>query len=111
MTAVLVIASDRGMAGAYSASIIREAERLVTQLKSEGKQVELLGTIRFVDQTLRDGQQSWWGMRMPAAISLALAPDLDRARDRRAHRLPQGPLSRRRGRLRLPLADAALDLV
>ena len=36
-------------------------------------------TIRFVDQTLRDGQQSWWGMRMPAAISLALAPDLDRA--------------------------------
>lgn len=36
-------------------------------------------TIRFIDQTLRDGQQSWWGMRMPAAISLALAPDLDRA--------------------------------
>lgn len=35
--------------------------------------------IRFIDQTLRDGQQSWWGMRMPAAISLALAPDLDRA--------------------------------
>ena len=36
-------------------------------------------TIRFIDQTLRDGQQSWWGMRMPAAISLALAPDLDSA--------------------------------
>jgi oxaloacetate decarboxylase (Na+ extruding) subunit alpha len=36
-------------------------------------------TIRFVDQTLRDGQQSWWGMRMPFAISMALAPDLDRA--------------------------------
>lgn len=34
-------------------------------------------TIRFVDQTLRDGQQSWWGMRMPFAISMALAPDLD----------------------------------
>lgn len=36
-------------------------------------------TIRFIDQTLRDGQQSWWGMRMPFAISMALAPDLDRA--------------------------------
>ena len=36
-------------------------------------------TIRFVDQTLRDGQQSWWGMRMPFAISMALAEDLDRA--------------------------------
>jgi len=36
-------------------------------------------TIRFVDQTLRDGQQSWWGMRMPAAISLALSKDLDSA--------------------------------
>lgn len=36
-------------------------------------------TIRFVDQTLRDGQQSWWGMRMPFAISMALSGDLDRA--------------------------------
>lgn len=35
--------------------------------------------IHFVDQTLRDGQQSWWGMRMPAAISLALAPEIDQA--------------------------------
>lgn len=35
--------------------------------------------VRFIDQTLRDGQQSWWGMRMPIAISLALAPELDRA--------------------------------
>jgi len=39
--AVLVIASDRGMAGAYSASIIREAERLVTQLQQDGKTVDL----------------------------------------------------------------------
>ena len=23
-------------------------------------------TVEFVDQTLRDGQQSWWGMRMRA---------------------------------------------
>lgn len=40
--AVLVVASDRGMAGAYSASVIRETERLVGQLTDEGKEVELL---------------------------------------------------------------------
>ncbi|MEN0129822.1 MAG: F0F1 ATP synthase subunit gamma [Brevundimonas sp.] len=39
--AVLVIASDRGMAGAYSASVIRETERLVQQLEGEGKEVAL----------------------------------------------------------------------
>ncbi len=39
--AVLLIASDRGMAGAYSASVIRETERLIQQLEGEGKQVAL----------------------------------------------------------------------
>ncbi|MCC2314405.1 F0F1 ATP synthase subunit gamma [Cellulomonas xiejunii] len=39
--AVLLIASDRGMAGAYSASVIRETERLVHRLEGEGKQVAL----------------------------------------------------------------------
>lgn len=39
--AVLLIASDRGMAGAYSASVIRETERLVEKLEQEGKEVAL----------------------------------------------------------------------
>lgn len=39
--AVLLIASDRGMAGAYSASVIRETERLIQRLEAEGKQVAL----------------------------------------------------------------------
>ncbi|GEL95597.1 F0F1 ATP synthase subunit gamma [Cellulomonas composti] len=39
--AVLLIASDRGMAGAYSASVIRETERLIERLESEGKKVDL----------------------------------------------------------------------
>jgi F-type H+-transporting ATPase subunit gamma len=39
--AVLVIASDRGMAGSYSAAIIRETERVVAKLTSEGKEVTL----------------------------------------------------------------------
>jgi F-type H+-transporting ATPase subunit gamma len=39
--AVLLIASDRGMAGAYSATVIRETERLVGQLTGAGKEVDL----------------------------------------------------------------------
>jgi F-type H+-transporting ATPase subunit gamma len=39
--AVLVATSDRGMAGAYSASVIREAERLMDELTGEGKEVAL----------------------------------------------------------------------
>jgi len=35
--AVLVITADRGMAGAYSAMVLREAERLRDQLREEGK--------------------------------------------------------------------------
>ncbi|GAB7004040.1 F0F1 ATP synthase subunit gamma [Nocardioides sp. AN3] len=39
--AVLVVTSDRGLAGAYSSSVLREAEGLVEKLKGEGKQVDL----------------------------------------------------------------------
>ncbi|MDP9444540.1 MAG: F0F1 ATP synthase subunit gamma [Actinomycetota bacterium] len=37
--AVLVVTSDRGLAGAYSSSVIKEAERLAEKLRGEGKQV------------------------------------------------------------------------
>ena len=37
--AVLVISADRGMAGAYSANVIRESERLRGRLEAEGKEV------------------------------------------------------------------------
>jgi F-type H+-transporting ATPase subunit gamma len=39
--AVLVVTSDRGLAGAYSSSVLKEAERLVEKLKDEGKSVDL----------------------------------------------------------------------
>ncbi len=39
--AVLIVTSDRGLAGAYSSSVIREAERLVEKLRSEGKEADL----------------------------------------------------------------------
>ncbi|WP_062380217.1 F0F1 ATP synthase subunit gamma [Demequina pelophila] len=37
--ALLVISADRGMAGAYSANVIRESERLRGRLEGEGKEV------------------------------------------------------------------------
>lgn len=36
--AVLVMTSDRGMAGAYSASVLRETERLIERLEEQGKE-------------------------------------------------------------------------
>ncbi|RNL80017.1 F0F1 ATP synthase subunit gamma [Nocardioides marmorisolisilvae] len=37
--AVLVVTSDRGLAGAYSSSVLKEAERLNERLRAEGKTV------------------------------------------------------------------------
>ncbi|QCX28043.1 F0F1 ATP synthase subunit gamma [Nocardioides jishulii] len=44
--AVLVVTSDRGLAGAYSTNALKEAERLIEKLKEEGKQVDLYVTGR-----------------------------------------------------------------
>lgn len=38
--AVLVITSDRGLAGAYSSSVLKEAERLAGRLRDEGKEID-----------------------------------------------------------------------
>jgi F-type H+-transporting ATPase subunit gamma len=38
--AVLVVTSDRGLAGAYSSSVLKESERLGERLRSEGKEVD-----------------------------------------------------------------------
>lgn len=38
--AVLIIASDRGLAGAYASNVLKEAERLAEKLRSEGKEVQ-----------------------------------------------------------------------
>ncbi|MCW2724999.1 MAG: Pyruvate carboxylase, partial [Frankiales bacterium] len=37
-----------------------------------------MATVEFVDQTLRDGQQSLWGMRIRAGMAADAATDLDR---------------------------------
>jgi F-type H+-transporting ATPase subunit gamma len=38
--AVLVVTSDRGLAGAYSSSVLKASERLAEKLREEGKEVE-----------------------------------------------------------------------
>ncbi|MGD6978082.1 MULTISPECIES: F0F1 ATP synthase subunit gamma [Citricoccus] len=40
-SAVLILSSDRGMAGAYSANILRHAEELLEKLHSEGKETDV----------------------------------------------------------------------
>jgi F-type H+-transporting ATPase subunit gamma len=39
--AILIVTSDRGLAGAYSASVLKEAERLTETLRGEGKDVSV----------------------------------------------------------------------
>lgn len=44
--AVLLVTSDRGMAGAYSAQVLREGERVIAELTEAGKEVDVYVTGR-----------------------------------------------------------------
>ena len=63
--AVLVISSDRGLAGAYSSSVLKESERLAEKLHSEGKEVDYYLTGRKAEGYFgfrsRDYVTSWTG--------------------------------------------------
>ncbi|MFC7726812.1 F0F1 ATP synthase subunit gamma [Nocardioides sp. GCM10028917] len=63
--AVLIVTSDRGLAGAYSSSVIKEAERLVEKLKGEGKEVDLYTSGRkgeaYFKFRQREVVQAWTG--------------------------------------------------
>jgi F-type H+-transporting ATPase subunit gamma len=39
--AILIVTSDRGLAGAYSSSVLKEAERLSERLRAEGKEIDV----------------------------------------------------------------------
>lgn len=62
---VLVITSDRGLAGAYSSSVIKEAERLIEKLKEEGKSVTIYTSGRkaaaYYKFRNRPVEKSWAG--------------------------------------------------
>ncbi|MEA3040407.1 MAG: F-type H+-transporting ATPase subunit gamma [Sphingomonadales bacterium] len=63
--AVLVVTSDRGLAGAYSASVLKEAERLIERLRGEGKEIDTYVAGRKGEAYFRFRQrpvvQSWTG--------------------------------------------------
>ncbi|GAA4806969.1 F0F1 ATP synthase subunit gamma [Nocardioides caeni] len=63
--AVLVITSDRGLAGAYSSSVIKEAERLTERLQAEGKELDFYLAGRKAEAYFkfrgRDYVQAWTG--------------------------------------------------
>ncbi|KQO38684.1 MULTISPECIES: F0F1 ATP synthase subunit gamma [unclassified Aeromicrobium] len=63
--AVLVITSDRGLAGSYSSSVLKEAERLTEKLRSEGKEVDfyLSGrkAVTYFSFRQREFVSSWTG--------------------------------------------------
>lgn len=63
--AVLIVTADRGLAGAYSSSVLKEAERLIERLKEEGKEVAVYVTGRkglaYFNFRRRAVVQSWTG--------------------------------------------------
>jgi len=63
--AVLIVSSDRGLAGAYSSTVIREGERLAELLRSQGKEVVtfLSGrkAVGYYAFRRREVQQQWIG--------------------------------------------------
>ena len=64
-SAVVVFTSDRGLAGSYSATIMKEAEELITALKEEGKEVDayLVGrkAQQYYDFRGREYKRVWTG--------------------------------------------------
>jgi len=63
--AILIVTSDRGLAGAYSSSVLKEAERLIEKLKGEGKDVDIYTSGRKAEAYFKFRQrpvaQSWTG--------------------------------------------------
>ncbi len=75
--AVVVIAGDRGLSGAYNSSVLKESEQLVQRLKGEGKEVAayLVGrrSVNFYKFRRREYAAEWTGF--------SDAPTYDAARE------------------------------
>jgi len=63
--AVVIFSSDRGLAGAFNANVLREAEELTTLLRSQGKDViyYLVGrkAVGYFNFRKRDAVETWVG--------------------------------------------------
>jgi len=64
-TAVVIFTSDRGLAGAFSTNVLKEAEQLRTLLQSEGKEVDyyLVGrkAVNYFKFRKREFKKEWIG--------------------------------------------------
>ena len=73
--AVVIMTSDRGLAGAYSSSVLKESERLVAALREDGKEVVpyLLGrkAIAFYKFRHREYAAEWSGSSEKPAFERA----------------------------------------
>src|SRR5215210_329985 len=63
--AILIVTSDRGLAGAYSSSVLKEAERLMEKLRGEGKEVAVFISgrkgVTYFTFRRREIAESWTG--------------------------------------------------
>jgi F-type H+-transporting ATPase subunit gamma len=75
--AILLVTSDRGLAGAYSSNVIKEAERLTEKLRGEGKEVDVYLTGRKGEAYFRFRQRPV----MEAWTGFSDQPTYDVARD------------------------------
>ncbi|MDO9454588.1 F0F1 ATP synthase subunit gamma [Nocardioides sp.] len=73
--AVLIITSDRGLAGAYSSSVLKESERLATKLRGEGKEIDWYVAGRkgeaYFRFRKRDIVRSWTGFSDQPSYDIA----------------------------------------
>ena len=63
--AIVVFTSDRGLAGAFSSSVLKECEALTAKLQAEGKEIDyyLVGrkAVSFFNFRRRDSKRNWIG--------------------------------------------------
>ena len=73
--AMVVITSDRGLAGAYSSAVLKESEKLAEKLRAEGKEVTpyLVGrkAVGFYKFRRREYAQEWEGFSEKPTFEIA----------------------------------------
>ncbi|GAA1046638.1 MULTISPECIES: F0F1 ATP synthase subunit gamma [Rothia] len=75
-SAVLVLTSDRGLAGSYSSSVLKKTEGLIEKLRSEGREVQLFLVGRkaksYFEFRERDYERSWEGNTDSPNVEMAV---------------------------------------
>jgi len=74
--AMLIISSDRGLAGAYSSNVLKEAERLAEKLHGEGKEIDFYLSGRKAESYFKFRQRSF----TEAWTGYSDKPEFDHAR-------------------------------